>query len=250
MTIPRDHPNRSFPAPASSWSVFMRWHELLFMHWPLPPSCLRPLIPRALHLDSFDGAAWIGVVPFRMSATRHRLLPPIPGTSAFPELNVRTYVTLGGKPGVWFFSLDAASRLAVRGARWLFHLPYYDAQMSCGIDADEGEWVDYASNRTHRSAPPAKYVARYRPRGPVFQSSPGTLEHFLTERYCLYSANRRGKVFRGDIAHRPWPLQLAEAKVKRNRMLQPLGIELPEVRPLLHYAHRLDVIAWALSPVD
>src|SRR5688500_5474109 len=144
MSVVIDNSHR--PWHARPWSVFMRWHELLFMHWPVPAAALRPLIPAGLELDTFDGSAWLGVVPFRMSGIRRRLLPPVPGTAAFPELNVRTYVTAGAKPGVWFFSLDAANRLAVRVARWTFHLPYYDATMSCTRDR-AGE-VAYRSTRT------------------------------------------------------------------------------------------------------
>src|SRR5262249_14421600 len=158
-------------------------------------------------LDTFDGSAWIGVVPFRMSGIRHRICPPVPGTSAFVELNVRTYVTAGGKAGVWFFSLDAASRLAVLGARWRLHLPYFDARVRCDRRTDG--WIDYESRRTHRGAKPATFAARYRPTGPPTQSLPGTLEQFLTERYCLYSADPSGRCYRGEIAHIPWPLQPA-----------------------------------------
>jgi len=142
------------------------------MHWPVPAEALRPLIPPALAVDTFDGQAWVGVVPFRMSGIRAHFLPPIPGTAAFPELNVRTYVTIDGKPGVWFFSLDAANRLAVRVARWTFHLPYYDATMSCTRDG-AGE-VAYRSTRTHRHAKPAAFAARYRPTGLTFRASAGS----------------------------------------------------------------------------
>ena len=234
----------------------MRWHELLFMHWPVPTAALRPFIPAGLELDTFDGSAWLGVVPFRMSGIRRRLLPPIPGTSAFPELNVRTYVTRpgGASPGVWFLSLDAASRIAVRVARWTFHLPYFDAHMSCtrdpaaGAAGGAGAGVRYRSVRTHRGAPPAAFAARYRPTGDPLRARPGTLEHFLTERYCLYATDPRGRVFRGDIDHIPWPLQPAEAEVEQNSMAEPLGIRLPDAAPLLHYADRLDVVAWDLAP--
>ncbi len=246
--IPTDHAHRPWPVPARSWSIFMRWHQLLFMHWPVPAAVLRPLVPAPLQLDTFDGQAWVGVVPFRMSGIRKRFLPPIPGTAAFPELNVRTYVTAGGKPGVWFFSLDAANRLAVRAARWSFGLPYFDARMRCGNDTERADGVDYSSTRTHRGAPPAEFAARYCPAGPVIRSSPGTVEHFLTERYCLY-AERGETLFRGDIAHAPWPLQPAEAQIKRNRMVESIGLALPNAGPLLHYAERLDVIAWNLELV-
>ncbi|HEY8285780.1 MAG TPA: DUF2071 domain-containing protein [Chloroflexota bacterium] len=219
----------------------MQWHNLLFMHWPLPPQVLRPLIPAPLHLDTFDGAAWIGIVPFQMCGVTARLVPPMPGLSAFCELNVRTYVTIGGKPGVWFFSLDAANGPAVRAARLAFHLPYYDARMRCLMD---GRNIRYSSLRTHRLAPPAAFGASYHPIGPPAFARPGTLEDWLTARYCLYAANRRGKAWRGEIDHAPWPLQPAEVELERNTMIAPIRIVLPSVAPLLHFARRLDVVAW------
>src|SRR5688500_16539155 len=142
--------------------MFMRWHDLLFMHWSFPPEAVRPLIPAKLQLDTFEGRCWIGVVPFHMSKVRARFLPPIPGTSAFPELNVRTYVTAQGKPGVWFFSLDAGSALAVTGARALYSLPYFRARMSIRAGRDG---LVYASRRTHRGAPRAEVSATYRQSG-------------------------------------------------------------------------------------
>jgi uncharacterized protein len=211
------------------------------MHWPVPYDALRALIPPSLALDTFDGMAWIGVVPFRMTGVRLRMLPPLPWLSAFPELNVRTYVTTGGKPGVWFFSLDAASRLAVRLARWLFHLPYYDARMASECTAGQ---VYYTSHRTHRGAPPAAFQGQFHPIGPVSHTAPGTLDHWLTERYCLYSSDHHGQVWRGDIHHVRWPLQPAEAAVQVNTMTQQIGLTLPNIPPLLHFARRLDVVGW------
>jgi len=225
----------------------MRWHQLLFMHWPVPVTALRPLIPRRLELDTFEGQAWIGIVPFRMSNVRHRLGPVVPWLSAFPELNVRTYVRNAGRAGVWFFSLDAASRLAVRGARHRFHLPYFDARMSCRTSNDT---VDYTSIRIHRNAPPCELRARYRPCGPPINAMPGSLDDFLTNRLCLYSADQRGRIYRGDIEHSPWPLQPAEAEIETNTMTDPIGLKLPSTPPLLHYSHLLDVKAWALQRVE
>lgn len=221
----------------------MHWHELLFMHWPLAPGALRPLLPAGLELDTFEGQAWIGIVPFRMRNVRARFTPPIPGLSAFPELNVRTYVRAGGKAGVWFFSLDAAQPLAVRTARWLFHLPYFDARMSVSAHADQ---VEYASTRTHLNAPPASLRMRYGPTGPAYNAKPGELDDFLTNRLCLYSAGPDGTLYRGDIHHAPWPLQPAEAQIDDLQMTQQIGIQLPDCKPLLHYAHRLDVAAWRI----
>jgi hypothetical protein len=222
--------------------LFQRWHELLFAHWPLPPDRVRPLVPPALELDTFDGRAWLGVVPFRMSRVRLRGTPALPGLAAFPELNVRTYVRHGERRGVWFFSLDAASRAAVRAARALFHLPYFDAEMEC---AERGGEIHYRSSRTHRGAPPAELRGRYAPSAPVELARPGTLEHFLTERYCLFAAGSRGRLYRGDIHHAPWPLQRARAELETNTMARASGLELPAVPPLLHFARVLDVLIWA-----
>ena len=165
----------------------MRWHDLLFAHWPVRVESIRPLIPAALKIDTFDGWGWIGVVPFRMSGVRPRYTP-IP--FAFPELNVRTYVKSGGRSGVWFFSLDAASWLAVRAARWL-GLPYYDARMTVKT---HGERVAYSSERTHKSAPAAELGATYGPTSPVYQAVPGTLDHWLTDRYVHFAALQPGNV--------------------------------------------------------
>src|ERR687894_454117 len=151
--------HRPYPVPSDPWALSMRWQNLLFMHWPVREDVLRPLIPSALTLDTFDGSAWLGVVPFRMSGVRPRSLPRVPWLSAFPELNVRTYVTAEGKPGIWFFSLDAANPVAVRLARATFRLPYFDAEMSCRL---KGDGVRYRSVRTHRGAPRAEFAARYR----------------------------------------------------------------------------------------
>ena len=221
------------------------WHDLLFAHWPLDPEQLRPLVPPALPLDRFDGAAWVGVVPFSMSGVRPRAMPALPWISAFPELNVRTYVTLEDKPGVYFFSLDAANRLAVATARRLFLLPYFHARMSARLAGDS---VRYASDRIHQGAPAASLRMAYRPTGPAQNPRPGSLEQFLTERYCLYTTDARGRPFRCNIQHPPWPLQPAEAQIEQNTMAAASKIALPDRPPLLHFARRQDMVAWLLEP--
>jgi uncharacterized protein YqjF (DUF2071 family) len=220
----------------------MSWHELLFMHWRVDAPAIRRLIPTGLDVDTFDGSAWIGVVPFRMSDVAPRGVPAIPGLSAFPELNVRTYVTQRGqRPGVWFFSLDATQWLAVRAARRFFHLPYMDARISIARD---GPSIHYRSTRTHRGEPAAELEAVYRAAGDSFTTQPGSLEHFLTARYCLYCEGV-GQLFRGEIDHSPWQLQHATCEVRHNTMVEGLGIDLPDEPPLAHYSHRIDVIAWS-----
>ena len=236
--------HRPWPLPAGPWVMAQSWHDLLFAHWPVEAAALRPLVPSDLQIDTFDGRAWLAVVPFRMSGVRLRGIPPVPWLSAFPELNVRTYVTGGEKPGVWFFSLDAGNPLAVAIARAWFHLPYFKARMSC---EDREGWIHYHSERTHRGAPVGLLQARYRPVAEVVSAQPGTLEHFLTERYCLYTTDGRGRIIRGDIHHQPWPLQRAEAEFARNSMTESLAISLTSP-PLLHFARRQDVVVWPPKP--
>jgi hypothetical protein len=222
----------------------MTWLNLAFLHWRVDARALEPFIPKGLTLETFDGSAWLGVVPFRMANVRLDGLPAVPGTHNFLELNVRTYVTDGKRPGVWFFSLDCQNALAVRGARGLFHLPYLDAAMR---EVKTGESTAYSSRRTHRLEPNADFEATYQPSGAPFASSPGTLEHWLTERYCLYSADRAGRVYRGEIHHAPWALQPATCEIRRNTMAAPLGLELPPTPDLAHYAASLEVRAWLLT---
>jgi uncharacterized protein YqjF (DUF2071 family) len=217
------------------------WHNLLFAHWCVDPAMLRPHVPTKLDIDTFEGQAWLGIVPFSMSGVRLRGTPALPWLSAFPELNVRTYVTAQDKPGVWFFSLDAANALAVATARLTFHLPYFRARMTCG-QADG--WIQYRSERAHPAAPGAMFEARYRPIGDGFEAKGGTLVHFLTERYCLYAAAGE-RVYRGEIHHPPWFLQQAEAQVTLNLMAEAAGLGLLADLPLLHFAKRQDMVAWA-----
>ena len=240
IAVMQEVAHRPWPLPAGPWVMAQTWHDLLFAHWPVDLGALRLLLPPQLQIDTCKGQAWLGVVPFRMTGVRLRGMPALPWLSAFPELNVRTYVTCGGKPGVWFFSLDAGNSLAVAIARAWFHLPYFRARMSC---IEMAGWIRYQSERTHRGAPAGLLAGRYRPVGEVFSASHGTLEYFLTERYCLYVADRRGRVIRGEIHHPPWPLQEAEAEFTRNTMAEALGIALIS-RPLLHFARRQDVLVW------
>jgi uncharacterized protein len=233
-------PNAAFRHPRG-WVMAMDWEDLLFMHWPVDAGFLRRLIPAGLQLDLHQGQAWIGVVPFRMAGVHPRYLPRLPGLSAFPELNVRTYVTRGGIPGVWFFSLDAANPVAVRGARRFFHLPYFDADMKAEHSADG---IRYSSNRTHHGAAPARLETTYSPTGPVYRAANGTLEDWLTARYCLYAADDEGGLFRCSIHHKPWRLQSAQAAITLNTMTEPIGLKLPDTAPLLHFSEKTEVVAW------
>ena len=231
--------HRPWPLPRRPWAMRQTWNDLLFAHWPVEAALLRPLVPSAFHLDTFEGAAWVGVVPFWMSGVALRGMPPLPPMSVFPELNVRTYVTVGGRPGVYFFSLDAGSRLAVWGARALLNLPYFHAAMTVSPSSA----VEYSSRRDG-SREPAEFQAVYQPDGPPFHAATGTLDWFLTERYCLYHLDRRGAPARLEIHHPRWLLQRAQASIAVNTMGRVNDIELPDRPPLLHFAKRQDMVAW------
>ena len=239
-----DH--RPWPLPSGPWVMTQTWYDLLFAHWPVAVEALRRVIPPSLETDTYEGQAWVGVIPFGMSHVYPRGTFPMPWLSSFLELNVRTYVTVGGKPGVYFFSLDAANPVAVEIARRWYQLPYFNARMSL---SHQGDFIYYASRRTHRGAPPVEFSGRYRPSGAVFRSQRGSLEEWLTERYCLYAVGKRGEVYRGEIHHPPWPLQPAEAEIEINTMTRPHGIHLPNLPPLLHYARRLETVEWAIRRV-
>jgi len=237
--------HRPWELPDGRWSWRQSWHDLAFLHWPLPTERLRPLLPESLKLEARGGSAWIGVVPFRMTGIARRPLPPLPGLAAFPELNVRTYVTRDGKPGVWFFSLEAASRVAVWAARLRFHLPYSYARMRCDR---AGEWIEYESVR--RDPPRGlTFRARYRPTGHEQAYGAESLARWLTERYCLYSSDRRGRLYRAEIHHAPWPLRPGRAEIERNAMLEPLGLAVENPPPLVHVAGRQDVLVWSPEQV-
>lgn len=231
--------HRPWPLPKEPYVIEMGWRHLLFAHWPIPPDVMRAHVPPELELDLYDGQAWLGVVPFLMTDVRARLSPI---TMEFPELNVRTYVKAGGKHGVFFFSLDAASWLTVRAARAAFQLPYFHANMTYQQRPD-GTTSYTSVRRTRFKHAEAHFRATYAPTGPVIEAAAGSLEHWLTERYCLFTA-QSGRVCSSDVHHLKWPLQPATAQLDRNTMTEVFGLKLPVEEPLLHYAEHLDVVAW------
>jgi uncharacterized protein YqjF (DUF2071 family) len=220
----------------------MRWLDLLFAHWPVDRTALAARLPAGLELDTFEGEAWLGIVPFTMADVAPRGIPALGALSTFPELNVRTYVVRNGTPGVFFLSLDAASRLTVEGARLAFHLPYFHARMSSYRQGDD---VYYATRRTDRRGRQAEFKARYGPTGAVESAAPGSLEAWLTDRQQLFSRDGGGAIWRAQIAHRSWPLQPATADITLNTMASAHGLELPDRPPHLRFAARLDVHGWA-----
>lgn len=229
--------HRPWPLPRGSWAQAQTWEELLFAHWTMPADALRAHVPAALDIDDFEGRAYLGLTPFRVTNLRVRGLPPVPGLSSFLELNCRTYVSYGDRPGIWFFSLDASSRFAVEGARRLYKLPYFRARMS---GPPHFTSVRLNSEREHQ------WNATYERIGTAAKAQPGTLEHFLAERYCLYSVDEAGRLYRAEIHHLPWPLQGAEAEIRRNTV-PPDGLA-GDGEPHVMFSARQDVVIWPLEP--
>ncbi len=231
--------HRPWPMPEGPWIMSQTWNDLLFAHWPVDAATLRSLVPAAFELDLYDGTGWVGVVPFHMTNVAPRLVPALPWVSAFPELNVRTYVRVGDKPGVYFFSLDAGNPVAVGAARTLLNLPYFTADMTVIADGE----IQYSSRRS--AAPNPEFAAAYRGLGNPKPPVHGTLDYFLTERYCLYAMHHAGVAYRLEIHHPPWPLEPATAEIWVNTMAAAAGIHLPAVNPRLHFARRQDMVCWA-----
>jgi uncharacterized protein YqjF (DUF2071 family) len=236
----RDH--RPWPLPSDRpWIMGQTWERLLFAHWRVAEADLRRVVHPDIPIDTFDGSAWIGITPFTVTGLHARGTPPPPAVGSFHEINVRTYATIDGKPGIYFLSLDAASRAAVHAARTAYRVPYFHSEIEAEHD---GQRVRYRSER--QSGPPAAFEAEYGPQGEPFIGEPGTFDHWATERYCLYTLDDEQRIQRGEIHHPPWPLQRAAADIARNTMTAPYGIEL-EGDPMLHFAKRQDVVFWPLT---
>ncbi len=223
---------------------YQRWESLLFLHWKVPVAALRAHIPAALEIDTFEGEAWVGLVPFAMKDVRLKALPPVPGTANFLETNLRTYVHHRGVPGVWFFSLDAAAWLPVQIARTVWSLPYHHARMS--LDRGPDGVTSYTTERRAPPPLPARCTVRYRPEGTPSPAVPGTLEHFLAERYVLYADAGGGNLRSGQVHHTAYPLQTATVLDLDESMLAAAGIARPDAPPLAHYADRVEVEIFAL----
>lgn len=232
--------------PEGTPLMLQTWGKLLFLHWRMPAEALRPLIPAPLEIDTHEGEAWVGVTPFTMWGLRLPGMPALPVVSRTHELNVRTYVHHDGVPGVWFLSLDAMNPLAVWGARFTFHLPYYQADMH--FDG-ETHPLRFVSQRAHAGAPAASFEAEWRRGSPLGMAEPGSLEFFLVERYCLYATTER-RLYRARIHHAPWPLCAAEVLKLESSMLESHGLPTPTNAPLVHaQGEALDVEVWRAEPI-
>lgn len=225
--------------------MYQSWGNLLFMHWRLPADLIRPHIPEPVQIDTFDSSAWIAITPFELWNVRPIFVPPIPFFSDFCEINVRTYVYYENVPGVWFFSLDANSVLAVLGARLFYSLPYHNAEMSL---RRTGKSINFSSNRSnqeHGGFDAAWFIEN----GEAKTSEPGSLEFFLTERYCLYTLYEHD-LYRCRIHHQPWELGPARPENLSTDLFSADGLPTPEGDPILHAARPVDVEVWPLAKIS
>jgi uncharacterized protein YqjF (DUF2071 family) len=236
---PDDH--RPWPIPRNPWAMTQRWEHVLFAHWPVEATAVGRLLPAGLRLETFRGRAWLGITAFAVTGARLRGLPAVPGFSEFAEVNVRTYVTAGRKPGIYFFSLDAGSVPTVLGGWAWYALPYFLANARVG---NRGNAIRFTSRREHAGAPPAAFSAEYRPTARVPAGSGRTLARWLTERYCAYTTSD-GRVLRTEIHHPPWPLQTADVVIRENTLAQAAGLEIVGPPRFVHYATAIDAVVWA-----
>ncbi len=235
--------HRPWPLPGEDWRWAQSWRHLAFIHYRVDPRLLRGRIPAELRVQEFDGSAWVGVVPFVMCGLRRAGVPALPPLRPVAEVNVRTYVERDGRPGVWFLSLDAASWAVVIGGRAFYGLPYFRARMAHTL---EGGGVRFESRRLGDGA---CFSATYRPVGPEFRPGHGSFEHWMAERYCLYS-RVRGATICVDVHHPPWPVQMAEVRVHRSDLLEAGNLATGDQRPRCHFSPGVEVVTYAPRRTD
>ena len=236
----RQTDHRPWPLPTGRWLVAQTWEDLVFAHWRAEPDGVQALLPNGLEVDVYDGSAWVGVNAFRVESVRLHGTLPVPWLSSFPQLNVRTYVRAGRRPGLWFFSLNTPSLLAAETARRVYRLPWRTCRLEIRTPAGRLE-INATREEGHA------FAARLSPRSAPEPAEPDTIEHFLLERYCLY-ARDRGRLMRADLHHRPWEVQPAIGGVDLDT-ISPPGLGLAGEQPLLHVSRLQDTLAWPLERV-
>ena len=242
---------RPRPLPSGRWVLRQRWNDLLFAHWPISEARMASLLPDGLEVDTHQGMAWLGIVPFWLDRLKVRGLPALPGARRFPDLNMRTYVRdrETGTAGTYFFSIDASKLLTTTAARFLLNLPCHWAEMHMEQRSDR-EFSFYSRRRF--TSQPVIFQARYRSMGPSSRMAEhrlGSFEHYMSERNCLFTLNRAGRLVRSNLHSIPWPLEEAQAEIEQNDLAASIGLQLPADSPVLHYSRRMALYIWKPQPV-
>lgn len=239
--------HRPWPIISKNWIIRQAWSNVLFTHWPISAELLRPHIPRSLEIDTFDGTAWLSVVVFVMEGIYLRGLSALSVTPKFAEVNVRTYVQRNGKPGVYFMSLDVGDLASLMIAKRWYRLPYKAAQISSN---KEGQTFFCQSQRKGQAKVPIGFHANYIPLAEVYISKKGTFDHWLTERYCFFSTDKRANIYCGEIHHQPWPLQKVDTEICRNSLFTPFQFDLSDEKTIAHFSKGLDSFFWNIKRLD
>lgn len=227
---------------STSWTMEQEWSNLCFLHYAIDPNILRERIPAGMELDTYEGQAYLSIVPFHMKKIRLREMPSLL-SMRFGELNLRTYVTYEGRPGVYFYSIDADSWLGGQLAQLMYHLPYYDADISLVENENQFEFHSVR----HGRGPVGEFSCLYRPISEVFEAQAGTLDAWLTQRYSLFSTDSVGRIYRGDIEHGSWQLQRAEATIPCNTLFEAVGLPRPLEEPRAFYVADIVTHCWPLK---
>jgi uncharacterized protein YqjF (DUF2071 family) len=231
--------HRPWPPPEEAWTQAQTRRDVLFAHWRVDIAELARLLPPDLPLDTYEGEAWLGMVPFGLANLRLRGLPPVPRLS-FGQLDIGTYVTFEGRPGIWLCSVDVSNPLLLEAAKRVHRLPAYRARISSICRPDVHGYTRTSEVRREGLS----FEARYREAGEPFAAEPGSLDHFLTERYCIYTADG-GRLYRAELHHAPWRLQRAEGTIE-SCTIAPVALE---DEPHLLYSAAQDVLIWPLEEV-
>lgn len=246
MNLINDIIHRPFPLPSKNWIMRQKWRNVLFLHWPIPVEKLRPHIPSSLQIDTFNGSAWLGIILFVLEGIFPFEIPSISLTPKFPEINVRTYVKYDGKPGIYFLSIDVMNWASLKIAKNWYHLPYHSSQIF--FQKEEQKFHCHSIRKGNENTP-ISFKGKYAPVSEVYFPKEGTLDHWLIERYCLYSSNNGINIYCGDIHHRPWPLQKAKIELVKNTLFTPFHFDLFEEKPIAHFSIGVDSLIWNIKKI-
>ncbi|MBS4202106.1 DUF2071 domain-containing protein [Bacillus sp. FJAT-49732] len=244
MYVLQETNHRPYPIPSKKWIMRQKWSNVFFMHWPIQPELLQPYIPSSIEVDTYDGFAWLGVIIFNIDGIYLRGFPPVSFRPAFPEINLRTYVKCDNKPGIYFLSLDVDDWTSYTLAKRWLNVPYHPAKISIQKNVDT---FHYESLRMGSSNTPIVCKGSFTPQSNIFHPNSDTIDHWLSERYCFFSNDQRSNMYCLDIHHHPWPLQKADAVIKKNDLFKPFSFHLEDEKPILHFSQGVEALIWNIK---